>query len=295
MRPLGALFRRRRQRRPDPSPSRLAWRIERWWLTPGVRFFLRTGVPFALSFAACVWYLSDTGRRTQITDAWAAAVAAVAERPEFMVRVMAVDGAGDEVAAEIRDILPIELPASSFDIDLEAIRKTVAGLDPVESASVRIRPGGVLELRVTERVPVAVWRSYDRVSLIDATGAHVAEIPTRLARPDLPLIAGAGARPVVGEALALIAAAEPLGARLRGLVRMGERRWDVILDRGQRILLPETGAVMALERVIALDAAQELLARDLTRVDMRLPQRATVQMTGAATAEWWRIRAGSKD
>ena len=93
------------------------------------------------------------------------------------------------------------------------------------------------------------------------------------------------------EALDLIAAAEPLSARLRGLVRMGERRWDVVLDRDQRIMLPETEAVQALERVIAMDQAVDMLERDLVAVDLRLPHRPTLRMTGGAVQELLRIRA----
>jgi cell division protein FtsQ len=64
----------------------------------------------------------------------------------------------------------------------------------------------------------------------------------------------------VPEALALIDAAGPLSDRLRGLVRVGERRWDLVLDRDQRILSArDRRARRALERVIALDEAQELL------------------------------------
>ena len=280
-----------RRRAADPAPSRLAWRLERWMLTPGIRLGLRVGVPFALSLAAGTWYLSDELRRTAITDRVAEIRADIETRPEFMVNLMSVTGAGDEVAADIREILPVEFPVSSFDLDLEQVRATIAGLDPVREVSVRIRPGGVLEVHVTERLPVAVWRSYDQITLIDETGAHVAEIETRLERPDLPLIAGEGAERHVAEALRLHAAAAPLGEELRGLVRMGERRWDVVLDRGRRILLPEHGAEQALERVLALDAAQDLLDRDVVRVDMRMGQRPTVQMSADATETWWQIRA----
>ena len=94
----------------------------------------------------------------------------------------------------------------------------------------------------------------------------------------------------MGEALALMVAARPLGARVRGLVRMGERRWDVVLDRDQRILLPSANPVRALERVIVLNQGSELLERDVVAVDMRLAERPTLRMSSNAVKDWWRIR-----
>lgn len=288
---MRSLIRRRRAARRDPAPSRWGWKIERLWMTPGFRLLMRAGLPFALMLGAGMWYLSDETRRMAIQDTVAEARAAIEQRPEFMVNMMSVTGAGEELSAEIREIMPVEFPISSFDLDLEDLRGTIARLDRVRSVSLRIRPGGVLAAHISERVPVAVWRNYDRVTLVDDSGAHVATVRSRLSRPELPLIAGEGADAAVSEAVTLIRAAAPLGTRLRGLVRMGERRWDVVLDREQRILLPETGALQALERVIALDAAQDILARDIARVDMRLLARPTIQMNKGATDEWWRIRA----
>ena len=71
---------------------------------------------------------------------------------------------------------------------------------------------------------------------------------------------------------------------------MGERRWDVVLDRGQRILLPVDHPVRALERVIVLDQGSELLERDVVAVDMRLGERPTLRMSSDAVKDWWRIR-----
>ena len=118
----------------------------------------------------------------------------------------------------------------------------------------------------------------------------MAEVPSRLARPDLPLVAGKGANDHVPEALDILEAADSLKDRMRGLVRMGERRWDILLDRDQRILLPVENPVQALERVIALGEAQELFERDLVAIDMRLAQRPTIRMTEAAHENWWKIR-----
>jgi cell division protein FtsQ len=118
----------------------------------------------------------------------------------------------------------------------------------------------------------------------------VNDLTLRMDRPDLPLIVGKGAGGHIAEALDLHRAAAPLGSRLRGLVRIGERRWDVVLDRDQRILLPEEGAVPALERVIALDGAEDILSRDIKRIDLRLGARPTVQMSVEATKAWLEIR-----
>jgi cell division protein FtsQ len=210
---------------------------------------------------------------------------AIEERPEFMVKLMAIDGAEGPLSAEIRAAVPIEFPQSSFDLELPEIRNTIKALSSVKNASVRIKPGGVLQVDVTPRVPVAIWRNADGLVLVDEGGARVASIDNRGL-----LIAGEGAARHVPEALSLMKVTEPLGARVRGLVRMGARRWDVVLDRDQRILLPEQDAIHVLERVIALEGAQEVLSRDVARVDMRLAQRPTVRMTQEATQTWWDIK-----
>lgn len=276
--------------RADPAPSRLKYRLQRWMLTPGIRFGLRFGVPFFLIFAAASAYLADEGRREGLMAMVADARSAIEERPEFMVNVMAVDGAGPSVAQDIREVMPAEFPVSSFDLDLEEIRDAVTGLDPVKSASVRIRPGGVLQVDVEERTPALIWRSRQGLALLDKNGIHVAELGRRSLHPDLPLIAGRGAAAKADEALRLFAAARPLGPRLRGLVRVGERRWDVVLDRGQRIMLPSRNPVQALERVLAVSEVQDLLERDVAAVDMRLAGRPTVRMAENAVENWWRIR-----
>ena len=275
--------------RADPAPSRWAWRMQRLMLTPTFRFGLRAGVPFCLSLIAGTIYLSDDTRRDAITQAVADARASIEERPEFMVKLMAIDGASGQLAADIRTAVPLDFPQSSFDLDLPAIRAAVKELPGVRRANVRIRPGGVLQVDVTPRVAVAIWRSEDGLSLVDEGGAFIAYANARVDFPQLPLVAGEGAARHIPQALALHKASAKLGERLRGVVRMGDRRWDVVLDRNQRILLPEDKPLQALERVIALEGAQDVLARDVRRVDMRLGQRPTVQMNKDASEAWWDV------
>ncbi|SMC88556.1 cell division protein FtsQ [Primorskyibacter flagellatus] len=277
--------------RPDPAPSRLRYRMQRLMLTPLFRVVLRVGLPMAAVLGAGGIYLADQERREAIITTIQDYRRSFEERPEFMVKLLAIDGASNSVSEDIRDILPLDFPVSSFDLDLDAMRATVTGLDAVQSASLRVRQGGVLQVDVTERVPVMVWRTQDGLELLDADGVLVGPLLARDKRPDLPLIAGAGADRNVAEALELVAAAGPLTTRLRGLVRVGERRWDVVLNRNQRILLPETDAVQALERVIAMHQAVDMLSRDLVTVDLRLSNRPTVRMTSVAVEELWRMKS----
>lgn len=278
------------ERAGDPAPSRWAWRVERLMLTPYFLLFLRAGLPLSLTCGLAFWLLSEEANRTMIWDTVAEARASFETRPEFMVQLMTIDGADPALAQEIRTVVPMDFPLSSFDLNLEDIRNRITALDPVKSATVRIRPGGVLQVDVDPRTAVVIWRSRKGLSLVDVTGVHIGPVFKRMERPDLPLIAGVGATVHIKEALDLYRAAAPLGDRLRGIARIGDRRWNIVLDRDQRILLPEDAPVEALERVIALDGAQDILSRDIERVDLRLGARPTVMMSEYATKTWWDIR-----
>nr|WP_197915643.1 cell division protein FtsQ/DivIB [Thiosulfatihalobacter marinus] len=275
--------------RPDPAPSRWAYRLERLMLTPLFRFGLRFVLPFALVAGMSLVWLMDQDRRDRLVMAYNDLRTEVATRPEFMVSAMAIDGASKGIAEDIREIMPIDFPISSFDLELDEIQARISELPAIARSAVRVKPGGILQILVTERDPVILWRTYDGLDLVDRQGYVTGPARARGLYPDLPLMAGDGADRAVKEALQLYAAAGPLRGRIRGLVRVGERRWDAVLDRDQRILLPETGAVQALERVIALSEAQDMLERDLLVVDMRLAARPTIRLAEAAAEDWWRI------
>jgi cell division protein FtsQ len=251
-------------------------------LTPLFRAAVRIGLPVTVvTVAVMLWYANDANR-AMVQARIAAITSAIQDRPEFMVTGMEITGADDALELAIADLVTVPLPTSSWNLDLDAMRATVTELTAVKSATVRVRPGGTLEIAVVERVPVAVWRYTDGLRLIDSDGVMTGMIAARGDRADLPLIAGDGAKEYIDEALALFTAAQSIGPRVRGLVRMGERRWDMVLDRDQRILLPEADPVAAMQRVIALNHAQDMLARDISVVDMRNGARPTIRLNQPA-------------
>lgn len=269
----------------DPAPSRWAYRMQRIMLTPHLRRLIRVGLPM-LAVATCIGiYFSSETRRAAIIDTFVDLKEKFEHRPEFMVTLASIEGCSKDLAEAVRARMDVKLPQSSFDLDLEAARARIEGLDAVKSAELRVRSGGVLQVIVTERQPVAIWRMDEGLTLVDDTGHRVASLISRADRPDLPLIAGAGADKAAAEALEILAAAGPLAPRIRGLVRMGERRWDLVLDRDQRILLPTENPVRAVERLLALDHAQDIVNRDLLTVDLRLPNRPTLRLSPYALTQ----------
>lgn len=279
MRPLSGAQRQQTFARRDPAPSRWAYRWSRLWLTPGFRVMVRIGLPVLLVLLLAGGWLAGESRRAALVSAYEDIRDQFQNRPEFMVNLVSIEGASPVLSEAIRVGLALDLPQSSFKIDLQAARDRVESFDAIRRAELRILPGGVLQVAVTERVPALVWRAPDGLWLVDDTGHRVAQIGARALRGDLPLIAGEGADRAVAEALELIAAARPLTARLRGLVRMGERRWDLVLDRDQRVLLPEQNPVRALERMMAQDQALSILERDVQVVDLRTPRGMTLRLS----------------
>lgn len=278
----------------DPAPSRIAYRLHRLWLTPMVRLLVRKLLPATLLAAMILGFVATPERIAQVQDAATEFRRSIEQRPEFMVMALRIEDASPELVEDIRELTSLTFPVSSFDLDLPHLRHAIEELDAVGRADLVIRSGGILEIRIDERVPVAIWRHREAVELVDVEGRRVSGLAERGALPPLPLIVGDGAERAVAEALSLIEVSSRLQDRISGLVRIGERRWDVVLTTGQRILLPERDAVQALEYVIALHGAHDLLSRDFTTIDLRNPARPTLRLSPAAQEELARMRASPR-
>jgi cell division protein FtsQ len=273
-----------------PGPSKLAYRLSRAWAKP----MLRSGVLVYLPLLI----LGVVGWRVAAHDDWRGRIEAeigalahrIAARPEFAVRGVSVLGGGEDLQRQVRGALGIARGVSSLTLDVEALRHRVEALGAVKKATVQFDPQGTLRVSVVERIPEVLYRRPDnQLVMLDQGGVEVGSAGKRADHPELPVIVGAGAPEHVDEVIELLTAAPDLMPRLRAFVRVGERRWDIHLDRDMVIMLPAEGSVEALSRVMALQYGDELLDRDLAAIDMRLPQRPTLRMSAEA-AETYQIR-----
>jgi cell division protein FtsQ len=268
----------RLSQRRDPAPSRWAYRWQRIWLTPLWRFGFRVALPLGVLACVIMAIWADPVRAGAIKAHFAQMQSALQNRQEFRLTTLSIEGASPELADAVRAKLNIRFPLSSFDLDLPALRRAAQDLPAVADAQIFIRSGGLVRMVITERVPAMVWRADNDLWLLDDTGHRVAMLYARQDRADLPLVSGQGADAAAAEALDILAAASPLGTRVQGLVRMGKRRWDLVLDYGQRLMLPAENPIAALDRALALDQAERLFDRDISAIDLRNGERPVLRL-----------------
>src|SRR4029077_5373877 len=133
-------------------------------------------------------------------------------------------------------------------IDLQASRQRLQAIDWGASATVERRVPATPYVTLFERRAVAIWQNGEEYTLIDADGRTVRASRMPPGAEKLLLLGGPGAPEHVGELL-LLPAYEPAVARgLRGARCVGQRRWNLVLNNGVEIWLPEEDAVAALQQ-----------------------------------------------
>lgn len=177
----------------------------------------------------------------------------------------------------------IDRGASLLRFDAVAARQRLEDIPWIDTAIVERRLPDVIYVKLTEHKPLALWQTEGKFALIDPKGAVILpEATSQFAK--LPIVIGQNA-PKHAESLLLLLATEPsLATRVSAAIRLGDRRWNLIMDNGVEIRLPEEEAELAWARVAAADRDRKLLARDVQMIDLRMSDRMIIR-TGSPPAE----------
>jgi cell division protein FtsQ len=165
-------------------------------------------------------------------------------------------------------------PILGFSVELA--RQRVESLSWVEHATIERRLPGTVVVFLQERRPFAIWQNQGKFALIDRAGQLVANQNVAEFR-QLPLVVGPGAP--IGAATLIDALTDhpELQKRVVAAVRVAERRWNLRLNNGADVMLPEGHEVEALDRLMQLQQQHSLFDRPLAAIDLRLPDRLVVR------------------
>jgi len=208
---------------------------------------------------------------------------AAANAAGFRIAEVALAGEHELGRDEILKIAGITENSSLLFLDAAQARTRLLTNPWIADATVLKLYPGRLRIEIKERQPFALWQKDARTTLISADGTVLApDVPARFAK--LPLVVGAGAERTAPELLAMLSRFPAIAGQVGAAVLVAERRWNLHLNNGVEVLLPEDHAEAALQTLIDLDRDKNLMSRDIVLVDLRLEDRVTVRLSDAAAA-----------
>lgn len=161
-------------------------------------------------------------------------------------------------------------------IDRSAMLQRLENIPWLDDVTIERRLPHTLYIQLHERQPLARWQFQNRVQVIDLEGK-----PLQPAAPrdfaELPLVVGEGAAENAIDLLVFLETYPKIKQILRAAVRVGGRRWDLILEPGVTAKLPEGQEDEGLKRLADLIETQQILTRDVTGIDLRADDRWVVE------------------
>lgn len=207
---------------------------------------------------------------------------AVANVAGFKVTQVDLSGHNHVTPGQILAAAGIKGSTSILFVNADEARARLEALPWIRSASVRKFFPDRIEISVAERDGFALWQINGEISVIARDGTVIAPYSDDPRYVRLPIVVGEGADRNVGEIVDALARLPAVADQVRAAIRVADRRWTLKMRNGIDVRLPEERVEAALMELAALDQDKKLLTRDITIVDLRLPDRVVVRLSDTA-------------
>lgn len=196
----------------------------------------------------------------------------------FVIKDVQVTGREYTTVPQILKLLRVGGNEPILTFDPHAAQTALKKLPWISEAIVERRLPDVVFVKLTERIPIALWQNNRKLYLIDEAGAVIADKGLE-EFPNLPMLVG-GEAPSLAKALFDELVKVPrLWKRVDAAILVSNRRWDLRLDNNVLVRLPEKHISKALEKLAVSDADYKLLDRDIAVIDLRVEGRLTIRPT----------------
>jgi cell division protein FtsQ len=222
------------------------------------------------------------GHVTAITDWLKAARDNAANAFGFRIAAVSVSGGNQVSRDQALALAGVTDRSSLLFFDAESARtRLVANPWIADAAVLKLYPDRLL-ITIAERRAFALWQRNRAVNVIADDGTVLQPFVAG-GYGGLPLVVGSGAERRAKDFIGLLDRYPQIRFAVRAAVLVAERRWNLRLTNGMDVRLPEGDPQAALDRLVKLDNEKRLLSRDITSIDLRLPDRVTVRLSDAAT------------
>lgn len=221
------------------------------------------------------WWLHHTGSINKATEVSQGAFWQMTADLGFRVNQIYLTGRHHADKNVVKAALGIKPGTPILSLSLTELKQRLEAIPEVKNATIERALPGTLKIALTERKPAALWQRDGNYLLVDADSM----VLSREKYPrtgSLPLIVGDDAPRHMQELLGVLDSAPMLRSQVVAAVRVGERRWNLQLDRNITVLLPEREPKQAWLRFAGLVERDGLLTRAIRSVDMRLEDRVFI-------------------
>ncbi|WP_315725744.1 MULTISPECIES: cell division protein FtsQ/DivIB [unclassified Bradyrhizobium] len=257
---------------------------------------LGTIATVALLFGSVWLGIVKGGHAQDVSAALSDTRNALANAAGFRITAVAINGRKQLTQDEVLAVGGVSGRSSLLFLDAAAVRDRLKANPWIAEATVQKFFPNQLQIDIVERKAFALWQQDGRLSVIADDGAVLEQYVSRRFLT-LPLVVGKGAESRARDFLALLARYPQVRAVTKAAVFVGERRWNLRTKDGLDIRLPEYDVGNALATLSQLDQEDKLFSRDIVAIDMRLPDRLTVQLSedaGKARDELFKDKKSKK-
>lgn len=191
-------------------------------------------------------------------------------RAGFVVAQVHLDGNVRTKSDAILGALGIRAGQPIFGVDVQDARARLLSLPWVGEAEVKRRFPDDISVHIVERVPYARWNSDHGLVVVERQG-HVITADGENKFAKLPLLMGDGAPEHALGFIEAVSARRAIVKRVAAYQYQSGRRWNLLLDNGVVVKLPETGWEKELAELEHLIIDRGVLEKGIREIDLRNP------------------------
>lgn len=247
---------------------------------PSAILVLKAGI--AASFTAA---FLGAGLYAWMTDmpgqamAWAeTTVKQVTEDTGFVLKEVYVVGRSETDRDDVLAAIGVTVGEPLFGFNPVHAKENLEALGWVKTAEVRRVLPDTITVHLQERVALAIWQRNKTHVLIDQDGVEIGPQDVNRHR-HLKVLVGPDAPGHAADLLRLLGTEPELNDRVIAAQRVGQRRWNLHLESGIDVRLPEEDLEGAWRLLAEYQRDHEILSRAIGTIDLRQRDRITVKLT----------------
>ena len=183
---------------------------------------------------------------------------------------------------EVLNYLGVKPGGPLIGFDSKRARATLQELDWVETATVTRQFPNKLQITITEREPFVVWQYQGKLQVVDQNGKPMSGLSATGSNMQLHVV-GLGANTAAADLVNQMSATPGLFQEVKAAVRVGERRWDLHMNNGLVIALPELDMAIAMKAAETTFLSQAMKGLNVARIDYRIPGELAYRAKATAT------------